>query len=199
MPSGYGGGHGSEQLIGIPDLSSYEKLVYPHLDIQDLGSSSHGDLPAKEVKVIRTIKISVPHPVPIKVPHKVPFPVPIVKPYPVHVTKLVEVPHPVPVEVVKKIPVPVEIPKPYPVPQQEYNSQSGSGSSGYDNAWQPSSASGQGYQLPSSGQYEGEGYSGHADQSAGYASVVPAQQNYGEQQQQQQEQQQSYDDGQDHQ
>lgn len=111
---------GGLQLVGVPDLDHYEKLEYPKYDIQELGSETHGHIPPKTIKVLKTISYKVPEPYPVKVPFKVPYPVTVEKPIPVVETKFIKVPHPIPIPVVKEVPVPHEVPKPYPVPAEEF-------------------------------------------------------------------------------
>lgn len=92
-----GGGGGSHNLVGVPDLDHYNKLEYPKFELQDLGTETHGEIPPKTIKVLKTISYKVPQPYPVHVPYKVPYPVHIEKPYPVVQTKIVKISHPIPI------------------------------------------------------------------------------------------------------
>lgn len=100
LEGGGGGGGGGHNLIGVPDLDHYEKLHYPNFELQELGTETHGEIPPKTVKVLKTISYKVPQPYPVHIPFKVPYPVHIEKPIPVVHTKIVKInqPFPVPVE-----------------------------------------------------------------------------------------------------
>lgn len=126
---GFHGGDLMVMLAGVPNERSYGKTHYPHFDIQDLGTSVHGEIPPKTIKIFESITVKEPKPYPVHVPQPVPYPVHVPKPYPVPVTKIVHVPHTVPVEVIKPVHVPVEVPKPYPVPSHEFHGHSQGGHS----------------------------------------------------------------------
>lgn len=184
------GFHGDMQLIlaGVPNVGSYGKTVYPSFDIQDLGTSVHGEIPPKTIKIHESVTIKEPQPYPVKVPHPVPYPVHIPKPIPIPVTKIVHVPHSVPVEVIKPIHVPVEVPKPYPVPAHEYNAGGHGQEQGHGHDLGGGFGGGHGFSgslplhsealhnIDSYGQGLGGfgGHEGQADQSAGYVSVAQA-------------------------
>ncbi|XP_022901522.1 uncharacterized protein [Onthophagus taurus] len=147
--SDYGASSGSQQpqnfqLVAVPDDFS---LNLPSFDIQELGSSQHGNVGGESVKVTKVITVKEPQPYPVHIPQPIPVPVHVPKPVPVPVTKIVQVPKPYPVEIEKKVPVPIEVPKPYPVSSSGGGSGGGYGvhdqSGGYSNnqpLYQPSSS-----------------------------------------------------------
>lgn len=96
-----GGGGGGHNLVGVPDLDHYEKLEYPKFELQELGTETHGEIPPKTVKVLKTISYKVPQPYPVHIPYKVPYPVHVEKPIPVVQTKIVKISHPIPIPVDK--------------------------------------------------------------------------------------------------
>lgn len=98
---GGGGGGGGHNLVGVPDLDHYEKLDYPKFELQELGTETHGEIPPKTVKILKTISYKVPQPYPVHIPYKVPYPVHIEKPIPVVQTKIVKISHPIPIPVDK--------------------------------------------------------------------------------------------------
>lgn len=167
-------------LAGVPNERSYGKTNYPSFDIQDLGTSIHGEIPPKTIKIHESITIKEPKPYPVQVPHPVPYPVHVPKPYPVPVTKIVHVPHNVPVEVVKHVHVPVEVPKPYPVPVHEYgggHDQGHLGGGGGGGDWAGSHGAALHSEHFGSFGHEsfgaiGGGHLGEADQSAAYPVVA---------------------------
>lgn len=125
---GGGGGGGGYNLVGVPDLDHYEKLNYPKFELQELGTETHGEIPPKTVKVLKTISYKVPQPYPVHIPFKVPYPVHIEKPIPVVQTKIVKISHPIPIPV-DKVPSPEEF-------------QSSLGSSGGGSDWSGSGSEG---------------------------------------------------------
>lgn len=111
-------------MVGVPDLDHYEKLEYPKFELQELGTETHGEIPPKTVKVLKTISYKVPEPYPVHIPYKVPYPVHVDKPYPVVQTKIVKISHPIPIPVEK---APSED---YQPPHESGNGWIGSGSEG---------------------------------------------------------------------
>uniref|UniRef100_A0ABD2WCK8 Uncharacterized protein n=1 Tax=Trichogramma kaykai TaxID=54128 RepID=A0ABD2WCK8_9HYME len=94
-------GHGSGNEPRYP--------IHPRLISQSVYLK---DLPAKIIKITRTVAVKVPVPYPVKVPHHIPIPVPVNRPIPVPVPHYVKVDHHVPVPVAR----PVAIPIPHQVP-----------------------------------------------------------------------------------
>lgn len=101
---GGGGGGGSHNLVGVPDLDHYGKLEYPKFELQELGTETHGEIPPKTVKILKTISYKVPQPYPVHIPYEVPYPVHVEKPIPVIHTKIVKINQPFPVPADKGIP-----------------------------------------------------------------------------------------------
>lgn len=112
------GGGGGHNLVGVPDLDHYGKLEYPKFELQELGTETHGEIPPKTVKILKTISYKVPQPYPVHIPFKVPYPVHVEKPIPVVQTKIVKISHPIPIPVEKS-------------PSQEFQAPESSGSGGW--------------------------------------------------------------------